>query len=67
MKSFITTIYLHRTKEQNQEIINLAIKNGFTNKEGLEKLRFLGNEVEIVVDILEDGTSEIVNYYEISL
>lgn len=66
LKSFKTVIYFHRDKETNSEIVDLAIENGFKQEEA-DKLKYLGYETKIEIEVFEDGTIKIINPHKISL
>lgn len=56
--SFKKTIYFHMEKgEQIWELENQAKSKGFNS----ERLRYLGYEVEMVVEIFEDGTNKVIS------
>lgn len=56
LKSFTETIYLNRQKEENHAIEFRAKELGFNT----ENILFLGYEVEMEVEIFEDGTVKIL-------
>jgi hypothetical protein len=46
-----TTIYLHRDKESNYDLANdLGLSEDATSR-----MRYLGYEVEVTIDVYEDG------------
>lgn len=66
LKSFKTVIYMHRSKEENFNIVDLAFEKGFEASIA-DKLKYLGYEFEIEVEIFEDGTIKIINPENIKL
>jgi len=58
VKSWIVTTYLHRSKEDN---LWLGEELGLS-EEALEKFLFMGYEVEVEVEILSDGSWEILGF-----
>lgn len=60
LKSFKTKIYFHRSKDENANIVRKALKHGFDSLT-IDKLRYLGYEVELKVEIFENGTVKIIN------
>lgn len=58
MKSFRKKIYFHMDKDgQIWDIEKQAESQGFST----ERLRFLGYEVEMEIEIYEDGTNKILS------
>lgn len=56
-----TTIYFHRDKGENFEIVEEAEKQGI-KQEFIDKLYYLGYEIEIEVDInLQTGEIKIIS------
>lgn len=57
MKSFEETIYFHREKEENWDIIEKAEELGFENANDLD---YLAYEVGMEVLICEDGNNKVL-------
>lgn len=57
MKSFKGRISLHREKEDNWNLRKKANDLGFYNT---ENLRYLGNEVEITIEVFENGSAKVL-------
>jgi hypothetical protein len=57
-KMFEAEIYFHRGKEDNQEIVDMAEEHLFDDK-SIEKLRYLGYELNMKVRITDDYTKII--------
>ena len=55
MKSFKEKIYWHREKSKNWDIEDKAKQLGFNT----EHIRWIGYEVELEIEIFEDGTNKI--------
>lgn len=64
LKSFKTKIYFTREKSENREVTEKAEKCGFS-KEAISGLYYLGYEVEVEVEIFEDGTVNILNQIQL--
>lgn len=61
MKSFVTNAYLHSSKEDMREIQDEAKENKVvTDEEALQKLLYIGYEVEFEIEVFEDGTNKIL-------
>lgn len=57
MKSFKKKVYFHREKEENWDIEEESISRGFD----AENILWLGSDVEMAVEIREDGTNRILS------
>lgn len=57
MKSFKKKVYSHREKEENWDIEEESISRGFD----AENILRLGSDVEMTVEIREDGTNKVLS------
>ena len=57
MNSFKKKVYFHREKEENWDIEEEAISRGFD----VENILWLGSDVEMTVEIREDGTNKVLS------
>lgn len=57
MESFKKKIYFHRDKEENWDIEEESISRGFD----AENILRLGSDVEMTVEIREDGTNKVLS------
>ena len=57
MKSFKKKVYFHREKEENWDIEEESISRGFD----AENIHRLGSDVEMTVEIREDGTNKVLS------
>lgn len=57
MKSFKKKVYFHREKEENWDIEEESISRGFDT----ENILWLGSDVEMIVEIREDGTNKVLS------
>lgn len=57
MKSFKERVYFNRSKEDNWDIEGKAEDLGFQN---IDKLRYLGYEVGMKIEVYEDGTNKVL-------
>lgn len=57
MKSFKKKVYFHREKEENWDIEGESISRGFD----AENILWLGSDVEMTVEIREDGTNKVLS------
>lgn len=57
MKSFKKKVYFHREKEENWDIKEESISRGFD----AENILRLGSDVEMTVEIREDGTNKVLS------
>lgn len=57
MESFKKKVYFHREKEENWDIEEESIYRGFD----AENILWLGSEVEMTVEIREDGTNKVLS------
>ena len=57
MKSFKKKVYFHREKEENWDIEEESISRGFDT----ENILWLGADVEMTVEIREDGTNKVLS------
>lgn len=57
MKSFKKKVYFHREKEENWDIEKESISRGFD----AENILRLGSDVEMTVEIREDGTNKVLS------
>lgn len=57
MKSFKKKVYFHRGKEENWDIEEESISRGFD----AENILRLGSDVEMTVEIREDGTNKVLS------
>ena len=58
------TIYFHREKEENWEIIDKCEAKGFKNTDGL---RYLGNEIKMLINIDEDCNVKVISINNIDV
>ena len=59
MKSFKETIYFHREKEDNWEIVEEAVQLGFTND--TRDFLYIGYEVEMEINVCENGEVKVLS------
>ena len=57
MKSFKKKVYFHREKEETWDIEEESISRGFD----AENILRLGSDVEMTVEIREDGTNKVLS------
>ena len=57
MKSFKKKVYKKKKKEENWDIEEESISRGFD----AENILWLGSEVEMTVEIREDGTNKVLS------
>lgn len=57
MKSFKKKVCFHREKEENWDIEEESISRGFD----VENILRLGSDVEMTVEIREDGTNKVLS------
>ena len=57
MKRFKKKVYFHREKEENWDIEEESISRGFDT----ENILWLGSDVEMTVEIREDGTNKVLS------
>ena len=57
MNSFKKKIYFHREKEENWDIEEESMLRGFN----AENILWLGSDVEMTVEIREDGTNKVLS------
>lgn len=63
MKEIITTvtIYFHRDKDENWEIIENLVDNMGYNENDISDIKWLGSEIEMVVEIYKDMTAKLIS------
>jgi hypothetical protein len=64
MKSFVTTIYFRRDKEENRDIIEKARQEGYENS---NELMYLGYEIDMTIEVFEDSTIKVLEIENIDV
>lgn len=58
MKSIKQKIYFHREKEDNWDLEEKLEKKKFNT----DNILYLGSEIEVEVELFEDGTSKVISF-----
>ena len=58
MKSIKQKIYFHREKEDNWDLEEKLEKKKFNT----DNILYLGSEIEVEVELFEDGTNKVVSF-----
>lgn len=58
MKSIKQKIYFHREKEDNWGLEEKLEKKKFNT----DNILYLGSEIEVVVELFEDGTNKVISF-----
>lgn len=63
MKSIKEKLYFHREKEDNWDLESKLEKKKFNT----DNILYLGSEIEVQVEIFEDGTNKIISFEGIDI
>ena len=58
MKSIKQKIYFHREKEDNWDLEEKLEKKKFNT----DNILYLGSEIEVEVELFEDGTNKVISF-----